>query len=95
MTTAQVTLTDSQFDVLHTLSLKTGKSEDELVMEAVNKFIDEIGRKELSETGRREAIKAAVGIWKDRDDLTDEFFEQLRKESNRYANWSETDNNGK
>ncbi|MCZ2390898.1 MAG: CopG family transcriptional regulator [Acidobacteria bacterium] len=87
-------LTESQLGILHLLSLKTGKTESELVKEAVNRFIDEFELREISESERRDAIEAAAGIWKDRDDLSDEFFEALRRESSRSGNWSETESNG-
>jgi predicted DNA-binding protein len=88
MTTTQIELTDSQVGILRTFAQKTGKTEDQLVSEVISKFINDIGSNELSEAKRRQAIKAAAGIWKDRDDLTDEFFEKLRKESNRNTDWS-------
>ncbi len=91
MTTTQIELTDSQAGILRMLAIKTGKTEDQLVTEAVSKFINDVGNKEVSESNSRRAIKAAAGIWKDRDDLTDDFFERLRKESNRNTNWSNGD----
>lgn len=79
MTTTQIELTDSQVGILRSFARKAGKTEDQLVTEVVSKFINDIGSNELSAAKRRQAIKATAGMWKDRDDLTDEFFEKLRK----------------
>jgi predicted DNA-binding protein len=85
MTVAHVKLTDSQFDVLQSLAVKTGKTEDELVNEAVSKFIEGIEKSDANGNGWREAMHAAKGLWKDRDDLPD--FEALRKEWDRSDRW--------
>lgn len=82
MTTAKINLTDSQVNALHKLSVQTGKSEDELLQEAVNKLISEVGEAEAKRQKRLENMRRARGIWKDRDDLPD--FEKLRKEWDRF-----------
>ena len=82
MITAQINLTDSQVDALHKLSLQTGKTEDELLQEAVNKLIGEVGEAEVKRQERLESLRRARGIWKDRDDLPD--FEKLRAEWDRF-----------
>ena len=79
MTTAQINLTDSQVDALHELSRRTGKTEDELLGEAVEKLI---GEAEVKRQKRLERLRRAKGIWKDRDDLPD--FEKLRAEWDRF-----------
>lgn len=87
MTTAQITLTDSQTDALQELARLTGKSEDELLQEAVNVVIKEVGEAEAKRQKWLESLKKAKGMWKDRDDLPD--FEQLRKEWDRPGLWDE------
>jgi len=82
MTTAQINLTDSQADALQKLARRTGKTEDELLQEAVNKLIGEIDKTEAKQQKRLESLRRAKGIWKDRDDLPD--FEKLRVEWNRF-----------
>lgn len=46
MTTAQINLTDSQTDALRKLSEQSGKTEEELLQEAINKLIVEVGEAE-------------------------------------------------
>jgi len=82
MTTAQINLTDSQADALQKLSAKTGKSEDELLQEAVSKLIGEVGEVEAKRQKRLQRLRRAKGIWKDRDDLPD--FKKLRAEWDRF-----------
>ena len=79
MTTAQINLTDSQVDALHKLSRRTGKTEDELLGEAVEKLI---GEAEVKRQKRLEKLRQARGMWKDRDDLPN--FEKLRAEWDRF-----------
>lgn len=81
MTTAQINLTDSQADALHKLSEQTGKTEDELLREAVAKLVGEVGKAEAERQKRLKSLRLARGIWKDRDDLPD--FEKLRAEWDR------------
>ena len=83
MTTTQITLTDSQVDALHKLSKMTGKAEDDLLQEAVNKLISGVGDEESSRQKRLAALRQAAGIWKDRTDLPD--FAELRKEWDRFG----------
>ncbi len=78
MATAQISLTESQTNALHRLSVQTGKSEDELLLEAIDKLINDSVPPEI---GRRRRLEAA-GIWKDRTDLPD--FRELRKEWDRF-----------
>jgi len=87
MTTAQINLTDSQADALQKLAAQTGKTEDELLQEAVNKLISEVGAAEAKRQDWLKSLRRARGMWKDRDDLPD--FQQLRKEFDRFSDWSE------
>ena len=87
MTTAQINLTDSQADALHELARSTGKTEDELLQEAVNKLIGEVGAAEAKRQKWLKSLRQAKGMWKDRDDLPD--FRELRKEFDRFSRWDE------
>jgi len=80
MTVAQITLSDSRTALLHRLAEKTGRREDELLNEVVDKAFDQL---ELSyEKGDwRDSLRKLKGIWKDRDDLPD--FEGMRREFDR------------
>ncbi len=82
MTTAQINLTESQTDALQKLAERTGKTADELLREAVNKLIGEVGEVEAKRQERLKSLRRARGIWKDRDDLPD--FKKLRAEWNRF-----------
>jgi len=82
MTTAQISLTDSQTDALRKLARRTGKTEDELLQEAVSRLIGEVGEVEAKRRKRLQRLRRAKGIWKDRDDLPD--FEKLRAEWDRF-----------
>lgn len=86
MTSAQINLTDSQADALHSLALETGKTEDELLQDVVQKFIGEIGDLKEKRKAWLAALRGAKGMWKDRDDLPD--FEKLRAEWDRSDRWS-------
>ena len=83
MATSQINLTDSQIDALHKLSEQTGKTEDELLQEAVSKLVGEVGEAEGERQKRLSRLRRARGIWKDRNDLPD--FEKLRAEWDRFG----------
>ncbi len=87
MTTAQINLTDSQTELLRELSRRTGKTEDDLLQEAVEKLIGEESAKEVEKQKWLKSLKQAKGIWKDREDLPD--FTQIRKEFDRFSQWNE------
>ena len=82
MTTLQINLTSPQIDALHKLSEQTGKTEDELLQEAVAKFVSEVSEAEGERQERLNRLRRAKGIWKDRDDLPN--FEKLRAEWDRF-----------
>lgn len=75
---SQVYLTKAERAQLYDLSRKTGKSQSELIREAIDLFI-EINLKEI--TNKLESIQAVKGMWRDRDDLPD--FKKIRKEFDR------------
>jgi hypothetical protein len=87
MTTAQIILTDSETDALHELARLTGKTEDELLQEAVKVIIKDVGEAEVKRQKWLKSLQQAKGMWKDRDDLPD--FDQLRKEWDRPGLWDE------
>lgn len=78
MATNHIILTDEQQAELQVIAQQTGKSEDELVREAVEQLISQF-RWEV----RRAMIQQARGMWQDRTDLPD--FAALRSEFDRYT----------
>jgi hypothetical protein len=64
MTTAQITLTEKESERLRTLAQNTGKTEEELLHEAVEIFLSGTQMQR-----RLELLRQARGIWKDRQDL--------------------------
>lgn len=72
----QVYLTQAERHALIILSTKTGKSQSQLLREAVDNLI-EVANPLL----RKETFNKAKGMWKNRKDLPD--FEKLRKEFDR------------
>ncbi len=77
MIRTQIYLTDRQRAELSAISKALGKKQSELIREAVDHLIDQVGDKR-----RRMALKEAAGIWKDRTDLPD--FSGLRTEWDRH-----------
>jgi hypothetical protein len=64
MTIAQVNLTDDASEQLHAIAQRTGKTQAELVREAIDHLIAQYQHQE-----RKALMQEAKGIWKDRDDL--------------------------
>jgi hypothetical protein len=75
---SQIYLTKTERTQLHELSLQTGRSQSELIRQAIDLFI-EINLKQAQ--NKLAAVKAIKGIWSDRDDLPD--FEKIRNEFDR------------
>ncbi len=76
MIRTQIYLTDHQRAELAALSKALGKKQSELIREAVDRLIEQMG------SSRREAVlREAAGMWKDRTDLPD--FRALRAEWDR------------
>ena len=76
MVRTQIYLTERQRDELAAIARTAGKKQSELIREAVDRLIDQMGR------SRREAVlREAAGIWKDRADLPD--FKAMRAEWDR------------
>lgn len=75
MAEIEVNLSENEQKALREIALRTGKSESELIHDAVDNLIKQ-GR-QLRNGGMSEAR----GIWKDRDDLPD--FGKIRREWDR------------
>lgn len=71
MIRTQIYLTKQQKEKLDMLSQTSGRSQSELIREAIDHFLV------LNHPEKGNDIMAAFGIWKDRDDLPD--FDELRK----------------
>jgi predicted DNA-binding protein len=77
MTTAQITLSESQSQTLQALSQSKGKTQEEILHDAVEQFLT---RHQVE--NRLMALRQARGIWQEREDLPN--FAELRSEWNRF-----------
>jgi len=77
MVRTQIYLTEKEQKALQSLSHRTGKTQSELIREAIDDFIIR-----FSKEGRKEILQQAKGMWKDRDDLPD--FDEIRQEWDRF-----------
>lgn len=68
MIRTQIYLTKSERENLIALSKETGMPQSLLIREAIDQFIE---GKKLAKRNKGRALKAAAGIWADRDDLPD------------------------
>ena len=76
MVRTQIYLTEHQRVELSAISKALGKKQSELIREAVDRLIDQVGH------SRREVVlREAAGIWKDRKDLPG--FKAIRAEWDR------------
>lgn len=76
MVRTQIYLTDRQRAELEIIAKTLGKKQSELIREAVDRLIDQVG------CSKRDSIlREAAGIWKDRTDLPD--FSAMRSEWDR------------
>ena len=76
--TAHIELTDAESHALADLALRTGKSQDSLLRQAVSQFL--LGSRPGT-SNHVQLLRRARGIWRDRDDLPD--FNRLRSEWDR------------
>ena len=84
MLTTQVTLTDQQTQALRSIAQRTGKTEQEVIVEAVEQFIAQ----QTSAEDRQAAQQQAEYMCQDRADVP--VLSSLREESNRYSTFNET-----
>lgn len=82
MVRTQIYLTEAEQQALRALSRRTGRTQSELIREAVDQLIAQSER-----TDRLAALKQARGMWQDREDLPD--FAALRREFDRSASGPE------
>lgn len=66
MVRTQIYLTEKQRNELIAMSRRQGKRQSELIREAVDRFIEN-----SSSQRRQDALSAAAGMWKNRDDIPD------------------------
>jgi hypothetical protein len=76
MTTAQVTLSKSESDAIQALSRSKGKTQEEILHQAIEQFLTQHHAE-----NRLAALRQARGIWRKRQDLPD--LAELRNEWNR------------
>ncbi|HVO83213.1 MAG TPA: ribbon-helix-helix protein, CopG family [Syntrophobacteria bacterium] len=76
MVRTQIYLTERQRKELAAMAKAARKKQSELIREAVDRLIDQSGR-----SRREAALRAAAGIWKNRNDLPD--FKATRAEWDR------------
>ena len=68
----QVYLTEDEREGLHRLAESTDRSQSELIREAVDRLLES-----AEKDRRKETVKDAAGMWRDRTDLPDS--EALRR----------------
>ena len=76
MAEIEVNLSENEQKALREIALRTGKSESELIHDAVNNLITQ------DRHPRNGGMLQARGIWKDRNDLPD--FGKIRREWDRF-----------
>ncbi len=76
MIRTQIYLTDKQRAELAVIAKNMGKKQSEVIREAIDLFIDQTGQDR-----KKMALRAAAGIWKNRDDLPN--FRAIRSEWDR------------
>ena len=79
MVRTQIYITDKERESLQDIVRRTGRSQSNLIREAIESFLDQFSMPE-----RRTLIKQAKGVWKDRKDLPE--FRLIRNEFDRVPN---------
>ncbi len=80
MSVLQISLNEKNSERTDALSRRIGKSTEDLVNEAVDRYLEEIDA-ESPGVDWKAALMQAAGMWKDRDDLPD--FEAMRRSMDR------------
>jgi hypothetical protein len=81
MIRTEIDLTVQENDFLNAIAIQTGKTQNEIIRKAIERLIGEFDR-EL----RLNKMRAARGMWKDRNDLPD--FEEMRRSLQRFPSGS-------
>ena len=76
MLDTEINLTEQERNALQEISRRTGKTEGELVREALDQFITQFQNED-----QRKLMQKARGIWKDRQDLAS--WQEVRNEWDR------------
>jgi hypothetical protein len=74
MVRTQIYLTEEEREALQSIAQETGRTQSELIREAIDGLIERYPRKD-----RLSLLRQACGMWRDRDDLPG-LIRQLRKE---------------
>ena len=75
-------LDPQQADALRELAARTGQSESDLLRKAVETLL-----REAAAEDRLTLLRRGRGIWEHRDDLTDNYFMQVRQGWERHLDW--------
>lgn len=78
----QIYLTENEREQLTLLAQELGQHQSALIREAIDLFIE---NKRKAKRNKKEALRAAAGLWVDRNDLPDA--KTLRKEFDRQAEY--------
>jgi hypothetical protein len=78
MSIARVELSEAQVLALRSLAEDTGRSQDELLRDAIDRLLEEWG---VDTVDWRATLRAGEGIWEHRDDLPN--FSEIRREMDR------------
>ncbi len=78
MVRTQIYLTEQEQYALREMADRTGKTQSQLIREAVDRLIEQV-----STHSRAQIMAEAAGMWQSRVDLPD--FAALRREANRMA----------
>ncbi len=78
MIKTEIDLTVQENDFLNTIAVQTGKTQTGVIREAIEHFIREFDRE-----FRLKKMRAARGMWKDRDDLPN--FGEIRRSLQRIS----------
>lgn len=76
MIRTQIYLTEKQRNELSIISKSYGKKQSELIREAIDRLIEQVGKHH-----REMVLRESAGMWKDRTDLPD--FKSIRSEWDR------------